>query len=37
MVPPVERKVIVWNLTEFGVRNMDWWCLFEIVKTAERY
>lgn len=37
MVPPVERKLIVFNLTGFGLRNMDWWCIFAIVKTIERY
>lgn len=37
MVPPVERKLIVFNLKDFGLRNMDWWTIFYIVKTVERF
>lgn len=35
MPPPIERKVVIFNMNEFGVRNMDWWCVFFMVKTME--
>lgn len=37
MPPPIERKVVVFNMNEFGIRNMDWWCVFFMVKTMESY
>lgn len=37
MPPPVERKVVIFNMNEFGIRNMDWWCVFFMVKIMESY
>jgi hypothetical protein len=37
MPPPIERKVVIFNMNDFGVRNMDWWCVFFMVKTMESY
>lgn len=37
MIPPTEKKVVIFNLNEFGIRNMDWWCVFFMVKTMESY
>ncbi|KDN47158.1 hypothetical protein K437DRAFT_255949 [Tilletiaria anomala UBC 951] len=37
MPPPVERKVVIFNMSKFGLRNMDWWCVFFMVKTIERF
>ncbi|CEH11734.1 Phosphatidylinositol transfer protein PDR16 and related proteins [Ceraceosorus bombacis] len=37
MPPPVEQKVVVFNLRNFGLRNMDWWTVFFMVKTMESY
>lgn len=37
MPPPIERKVVIFNMNEFGIRNMDWWCVFFMVKTMESY
>jgi CRAL/TRIO domain len=37
MPPPVETKVVIFNLKSFGIRNMDWWCVFFMVKTIERF
>ncbi|KAE8224112.1 hypothetical protein CF319_g2941 [Tilletia indica] len=37
MPPPVSRKVVCFNMTDFGLRNMDWWCVFFLVKTMEMY
>ncbi len=37
MPPPVERKVVIFNMSNFGLRNMDWWCVFFMVKTVERF
>lgn len=37
MPPPVERKVVIFNMNDFGIRNMDWWCVFFMVKTMESY
>ncbi|PWN28865.1 hypothetical protein BDZ90DRAFT_278276 [Jaminaea rosea] len=35
MPPPCERKIVIFNMNEFGIRNMDWWCVFFMVKTME--
>ncbi|CAO1637100.1 unnamed protein product [Sympodiomycopsis kandeliae] len=35
MPPPVERKIVIFNMNNFGIRNMDWWCVFFMVKTME--
>lgn len=35
MPPPCERKIVIFNMNEFGIRNMDWWCVFYMVKTME--
>lgn len=35
MPPPTERKIVIFNMNEFGIRNMDWWCVFFMVKTME--
>ena len=37
MPPPIERKIVVFNMNHFGVRNMDWWCVFFLVKTMGSY
>ncbi|KAL9937699.1 hypothetical protein V8E36_003244 [Tilletia maclaganii] len=37
MPPPVSRKIVCFNMTGFGLRNMDWWCVFFLVKTMEMY
>ncbi|KAK0548893.1 hypothetical protein OC846_004304 [Tilletia horrida] len=37
MPPPVSRKIVCFNMTDFGLRNMDWWCVFFLVKTMEMY
>lgn len=37
MPPPVERKVVIFNMNNFGIRNMDWWCVFFMVKTMELF
>lgn len=37
MPPPIERKVVIFNMNDFGIRNMDWWCVFFMVKTMESY
>lgn len=37
MIPPTEKKVVIFNMNEFGIRNMDWWCVFFMVKTMESY
>ncbi|UZJ56071.1 hypothetical protein CBS101457_005391 [Exobasidium rhododendri] len=37
MPPPIEKKVVIFNLNDFGIRNMDWWCVFFMVKTMESY
>lgn len=36
-VPSVERKVVVFNLTKFGLRNMDWWAVFFLCNSLERW
>lgn len=37
MPPPVEKKVVIFNMNDFGIRNMDWWTVFFMVKTMESY
>ncbi|CAD6893129.1 unnamed protein product [Tilletia controversa] len=37
MPPPVSRKIVCFNMTNFGLRNMDWWCVFFLVKSMEMY
>lgn len=37
MPPPVERKVVIFNLNGFGFRNMDWSTVFFMAKTMESF
>lgn len=37
MPPPVEKCVVIFNMNHFGLRNMDWWAVFFLVKTVEAY
>ncbi|GAA5835492.1 hypothetical protein JCM3766R1_006432 [Sporobolomyces carnicolor] len=35
--PPVDKVVILFDMTGFGIRNMDWRCILFIVKCLEAY
>ncbi|SCV72275.1 BQ2448_4969 [Microbotryum intermedium] len=35
--PPVDKIVMVFDMTGFGIRNMDWRCILFIVKCLEAY
>lgn len=35
--PPVEKIIMVFDMTGFGIRNMDWRCILFIVKCLEAY
>lgn len=35
--PPMERAVIVFDLTSFGLKNMDWQCVLFLVRCLEAY
>ncbi|SPO30861.1 related to CSR1 - phosphatidylinositol transfer protein [Ustilago trichophora] len=37
MPPPVERKVVIFNLNNFGIRNMDWSIVLFMAKTMESF
>ncbi|PWY99994.1 hypothetical protein BCV70DRAFT_161283 [Testicularia cyperi] len=37
MPPPVERKVVIFNLNNFGIRNMDWGIVLFMAKTMESF
>ncbi|PWN21942.1 CRAL/TRIO domain-containing protein, partial [Microstroma glucosiphilum] len=37
MPPPVERKVVIFNMQNFSLRNMDYWCVFYLVKSMQKY
>lgn len=37
MPPPVERKVVIFNLNNFGLRNMDWSIVLFMAKTMESF
>lgn len=37
MPPPVERKVVIFNLSNFGIRNMDWSVVLFMAKTMESF
>lgn len=37
MPPPVERKVVIFNLNNFGLRNMDWSVVLFMAKTMENF
>ncbi|PWN53091.1 hypothetical protein IE53DRAFT_384440 [Violaceomyces palustris] len=37
MVPPNDKVVLLFDLTGFGLRNMDWNCILFIVKCLEAY
>ncbi|KAN0062650.1 hypothetical protein ACQY0O_004840 [Thecaphora frezii] len=37
MPPPVEKKVVIFNLNNFGLRNMDWSIVLFMAKTMENF
>ncbi|SPO40873.1 related to CSR1 - phosphatidylinositol transfer protein [Pseudozyma flocculosa] len=37
MPPPVEKKVVIFNLNNFGIRNMDWSIVLFMAKTMESF
>ncbi|EST09388.1 CRAL/TRIO, N-terminal domain protein [Kalmanozyma brasiliensis GHG001] len=37
MPPPVERKIVIFNLNNFGLRNMDWSVVLFMAKTMESF
>lgn len=37
MPPPVERKIVIFNLNNFGIRNMDWSIVLFMAKTMESF
>lgn len=36
-VSAVERKVVVFNMSGFSLRNMDWWAVFFLCNSVERW
>ncbi len=37
MQPPNDKVVLLFDLTGFGLKNMDWNCILYIVKCLEAY
>lgn len=37
IVPPNDKVVLIFDMTGFGLRNMDWNCILYLLKCFEAY
>ncbi|PWN43480.1 hypothetical protein IE81DRAFT_75989 [Ceraceosorus guamensis] len=37
LIPPNDKVVLIFNMTNFGLKNMDWNCILYIVKCLQSY
>ncbi|KAE8250525.1 hypothetical protein A4X13_0g4653 [Tilletia indica] len=37
VTPPYEKAIVIFDMTGFGLRNMDWQCVLFLVKCLEAY